>query len=287
MADRPGRRFRLVDVFGERPLTGNPLAVVVDSGDLNTEQMLEITRWLNFSETTFLGAAESAEADYKVRIFTLAGELPFAGHPTLGTCHVWRSIADEPRDEMVQECGAGLIRLRSSGRRISFEAPALVRDGPVDSETLAEVAAVLGVDSEEILDARWVDNGPGWVGVLLDGSDVVLALRPDLSRGRRGDKLDIGVVGMYPEGWESSYEVRAFFTGGRGELLEDPVTGSLNASVAQWLLSEGLVRAPYLASQGRALGRAGRVHISGDPESVWVGGRVHDIVEGRLQEPFV
>lgn len=286
MADIAGRRFRLVDVFGERPLAGNPLAVVVDSEGLSTEQMLEITRWLDFSETTFLSPPESAEADYRVRIFTLAGELPFAGHPTLGSCHVWQTLAGDSCEEIVQECGAGLVRLRRAGGRIAFEAPELVRDGPVDADLLAEISAVLGIDSAEILDARWVDNGPGWVGLLLDGSDAVLGLRPDLSRGHGGEKLDIGVMGMYREGSEFLYEVRAFFTGGRGELLEDPVTGSLNASLAQWLLSEGRAKTPYLASQGRAVGRAGRVHISGDPESVWVGGRVHDIVEGRLQGLF-
>lgn len=276
------RRFRLVDVFGERPLTGNPLAVVIDSEDLSSEEMLDMTRWLNFSETTFLSPPHSPDADYHVRIFSLAGELPFAGHPTLGSCHVWQSLADESRDEIVQECGVGLVALRRSGTRISFEAPDLIREGPVDPEELDEIALVLGIETSDIVAARWVDNGPGWVGVLLADADAVRLLEPDFSRHPRRAKLEIGVVGMYPEGWEHRYEVRAFFSGRRGEMLEDPVTGSLNASLAQWLISEQRVKAPYVASQGSAVGRSGRVHISGDADSVWVGGRVFDIVDGRL-----
>lgn len=276
------RRFRLVDVFGQRPLTGNPLAVVVDSDGLSTEEMLEMTRWLDFSETTFLSPSTSPEADYSVRIFTLAGELPFAGHPTLGSCHVWQSLADESRDEIVQECGAGLVRLRRADDRIAFEAPDLIREGPVDDDHVDDLASVLGVDTADIVATRWIDNGPGWVGVLLGDASSVLALEPDFSR-REGDgKLDIGAVGMHPEGSEALYEVRAFFSGERGEMIEDPVTGSLNASVAQWLLAEGRVAAPYVASQGTALGRIGRVHIAGDADSVWVGGRVFDIVAGQM-----
>ncbi|HEX6298950.1 MAG TPA: PhzF family phenazine biosynthesis protein [Acidimicrobiia bacterium] len=276
------RRFRLVDVFGERPLTGNPLAVVLDSEDLSTEEMLEITRWLNFSETTFLSPPNSREADYKARIFSLAGELPFAGHPTLGSCHVWQSLAGESRDDIVQECGAGLVRLRRSGERISFEAPDLVREGPVDPAEIEELAVVLGIDTSDILAARWVDNGPGWVGILLEGADAVRQIEPDFSRHPRGEILDIGVVGMYPEGWEFLYEVRAFFSGEHGETLEDPVTGSLNASIAQWLIAERGLKTPYVVSQGSARGRSGRVHIDRDAGSVWVGGRVFDIVDGQL-----
>jgi PhzF family phenazine biosynthesis protein len=280
------RRFRLVDVFGERPLTGNPLAVVIDSDGLSTDEMLEITRWLNFSETTFLSPPASPDADYRVRIFTLAGELPFAGHPTLGSGHVWQSLADESRDEIVQECEAGLVTLRRSGDRLSFEAPDLIRDGPVDPSEIADLAMVLGVDASEILEARWVDNGPGWVGLLLEDADSVKALEPDFSRHPRRDRLDIGVVGMYPDGWEHCYEVRAFFSGPRGEVLEDPVTGSLNASVAQWLISERRASTPYVVSQGTVMGRSGRVHISGDADSVWVGGHVFDIVDGHVGQPW-
>ena len=263
-------------------MTGNPLAVIVDSDGLSTEEMLDITRWLNFSETTFLMPPTKPGADYRVRIFTLAGELPFAGHPTLGSCHVWQTLADESHDDIVQECGAGLVRLHRSGRRISFEAPDLIRDGPVEPEKLSEIADVLGLEGPDIRDARWVDNGPGWVGVLLEDADAVLELEPDFSRRRSGESLDIGVVGFYREGWKTLYEVRAFFSGQGGNMLEDPVTGSLNASLAQWLITAGLAKPPYVASQGRALGRSGQVHISGDADSVWVGGRVFDVVSGRL-----
>lgn len=283
MADLTGRRFRLVDVFGERPLTGNPLAVVVDSDGLSTDEMLEITRWLNFSETTFLSPPESSEADYKVRIFTLAGELPFAGHPTLGSCHVWQSLAGKSNDhEIVQECGVGLVRLRRSDDGMAFEAPALIHDGPVDGLKLATLAAVLGIDTSDIAEARWIDNGPGWVGVMLEDARAVLELAPDFSRRPTSEKLDIGVVGMYPEGSGPLYEVRAFFSGGRGEMLEDPVTGSLHASVAQWLISEGHARPPYIATQGQAVGRSGRVHITATADSLWVGGWVFDVVAGEL-----
>lgn len=264
-------------------MTGNPLAVVVDSDGLSTEEMLEITRWINFSETTFLVPPAAADADYGVRIFTLVGELPFAGHPTLGTCHVWQGLTGESKAEIVQECGAGLVSLRRSGERIAFEAPRLIREGPVDLDFVCELAEILGVEVSDVKACRWVDNGPGWVGVMLEDAEAVLALKPDFSRRASTDSLDIGVVGFHREGSEFLYEVRAFFSGSRGEMLEDPVTGSLNASLAQWLVSDGLARPPYVASQGRALGRSGRIHISADADSVWVGGRVFDIVTGCLQ----
>lgn len=280
----PERRFHLVDVFGERPLTGNPLAVVVDSEGLSIEQMLEITRWLNFSETTFLLPPDQPEADYRVRIFTLAGELPFAGHPTLGTCHVWQAvIADAPQEEVVQECGAGLVRLRRNDDTLAFAAPPLLRDGPVSESHLEALADVLGVDMSEIVDSEWVDNGPGWVGVLLDNAQQVLELKPDFSRYEGHDRLDIGVVGFYPKEGDVAYEVRAFFSDDRGRMIEDPVTGSLNASVAQWMLGSGRVDQSYVASQGAALGRSGRIHIDQTEDgSIWVGGRVFDIVDGQL-----
>lgn len=277
------RNFRIVDVFGERPLTGNPLAVVVDSDGLSTEEMLELTRWLGFSETTFLLPPTTTEADYRVRIFTLAGELPFAGHPTLGSCHVWRTITGSTENEIVQECGAGLVGLEVDGDILSFEAPALINDGPVSDEHVADLSLVLGIDPTDVVTARWVDNGPGWVGILLDTADAVLDLRPDFSKNPGGGKIDIGVAGMFPEGSEFRYEVRAFFSGERGQMLEDPVTGSLNASIAQWLLAEGRVTAPYVARQGTAMGRLGSIEITGDPSSVWVGGRVFDIVSGQIE----
>lgn len=265
-------------------MSGNPLAVVVDADGLSSDDMVEITRWLNLSETTFLQTPESAGADYRVRIFTLAGELSFAGHPTLGTCHVWQGLHGEHSDEITQECGAGLVNLRRSDGRMEFQAPPLMRDGPVDAVQVAEFAHVLGVEVADIVDVRWVDNGPGWVGILLSDADTVLGLKPDFSRHPREETLDIGVVGFHPGGSECLYEVRAFFSDHSGRMVEDPVTGSLNASLAQWLISEGRAEAPYVACQGTRLGRTGRVHISqGSDGSVWVGGNTLTIAEGALE----
>lgn len=272
----------MVDVFGAEPLAGNPLAVIVDSDGLTSQQMLDITRWLNLSETTFLVPTESEEASYAVRIFTLSGELPFAGHPTLGTCHVWDGLADGGAEEIVQECGAGLVRLRRVGGRFAFEAPGLIRSGEVGDEDLLTFADVIGVEPDDVVAARWVDNGPGWVGLLLGDADAVLALEPDFTRYSGEDGLDIGVAGFYPEGHEAAYEVRAFFAGEGGRPLEDPVTGSVNASLAQWLLAEGRVEAPYLAWQGTALGRKGRIYISEEDDAVWVAGDTTTLVEGSF-----
>ena len=260
----------------------------IDAEGLSSDEMLELTRWLDFSETTFLSPPTSAGADYAVRIFTPAGELPFAGHPTLGSCHVWQTLADESRDEIVQECGAGLVRLRRRGELISFRAPPLLRDGPVATVELERLAATLGLDLDQVVSARWVDNGPGWVGLRLADAETVLGLEPDFSRYHGDDRLDIGVVGPHPEDSEYAYEIRAFFTGGRGEMREDPVTGSLHASVAQWMIEEGLVEPPYVASQGARLGRSGRVSVTTDDDgSVWIGGRVFDIVDGHHRSPDV
>lgn len=276
------RRFVMVDVFGESPLTGNPLAVVVDSEGLSGQAMLDITRWLNLSETTFLVGAESDDADYGVRIFTLSGELPFAGHPTLGTCHVWSGLAGSDEAEIVQECGAGPVRLRAIDGRFAFEAPGLVREGGVDPGDLRAFADVLGIAESDIVASRWVDNGPGWVGLLLEDAEAVLALEPDFSRYAGDEELNIGVVGFHPVGSECAYEVRAFFAGEGGRRIEDPVTGSLNASLAQWLLAEDRVTAPYVASQGTALGRRGRVHIQQQDGAIWVGGNTSTLVEGTF-----
>lgn len=275
------RRVALVDVFGEVPLKGNPLAVVVDADGLSDDEMLEITRWFNLSETTFLVPAESSDADYSVRIFTLSGELPFAGHPTLGTCHVWSTVGGKTKSDLVQECGAGLVRLRQTAGGFAFEAPPLIRDGPVESDEVDRLADVLGIQPSDIVACRWVDNGPGWVGLLLNDAEVVLALEPDFNRHPERKSLKIGVAGFYSEASACAYEIRAFFSNAGGQVTEDPVTGSLNASVAEWLLSEGRVTAPYTVSQGTRLGRLGRVHISQDDDgSVWVGGNTSTVVNG-------
>ena len=248
------RRFYLVDVFGSGPISGNPLAVVVDSDGLTTEQMQDLTRWLGYSETTYLAEPTQEAADYSVRIFTLAQELPFAGHPTLGTAHVWRELTGSSEHALVQECGAGLIPLRVSDDRVAFAAPPLIRDGEVDEGFARQVAGVLGVARSEIVAAKWVDNGPGWVGIELADPAAVLSLNPDISGYQGEEQLDIGVFALYPPGHELAYEVRAFFDPGTGTLLEDPVTGSLNASLAQWMLESGRVDPSYVAAQGTALG---------------------------------
>jgi PhzF family phenazine biosynthesis protein len=270
------RPFCQVDVFGAGPYSGNPLAVVLGAEGLPSEAMQRFARWTNLSETTFVLPPSSSEADYRVRIFTPALELPFAGHPTLGTCHAWLEAGGEAHDsgEVVQECGAGLVRIRRQKDRLAFAAPPLVRSGPASEEEVERVAAALGVERSELLAVEWVDNGPGWIGALLKSAERVLELEP------RAVDFDLGVVGFYPEDAEAAIELRAFFPI-NGVTAEDPVTGSLNASVAQWLLGSGRLRAPYLATQGAAIGRAGRVYIDQDEDgTVWVGGHTETVISG-------
>lgn len=277
-----GRPFRMVDVFGSGDFSGNPLAVVHDADGLSTEEMLAITRWMNLSETAFLLPSRNDEADYRVRIFTLRGELPFAGHPTLGTCHAWLSAGGTPKKEIVvQECGLGPVSIKT-GERLAFAAPPLLRAGPVERGFLAQLAEVLGISVDQIVDSQWVDNGPGWVGVLMKDHESVLALEPDVGRYRGPGSLDFGVVGPHPEDSAVNFEVRAFFGDAKGRLVEDPVTGSLNASLAQWLISSGAASKSYVAAQGTVLGRAGRVFITSDENDVWVGGSTVTRVTGEI-----
>ena len=232
------------------------------------------------SSLGLLPATEPA-ADYQVRIFTQVGELPFAGHPTLGTCHAWLEAGGRPRDpqRIVQQCPAGLIAIRPIDGVLAFEAPPVVRAGPVAAADLERIVRVLGISRDDIIDSRWVDNGPGWVAVMLESASAVLELRPTGD----GEHIDIGIVGPYPDGAECAYEVRAIFTNDRREVMEDPVTGSLNASVAQWLVGTGRVTPPYIASQGTALGRAGRPRISQDEDgAIWVAGATRSIVSGEV-----
>jgi PhzF family phenazine biosynthesis protein len=263
------RAFAQVDVFTTTPYAGNPVAVVLDGAGLSTEEMQRFAHWTNLSETTFALPPTVPEADYRVRIFTPTVELPFAGHPTLGTCHAWLTLGGgKPRrsDVIVQECHAGLVTLRSTENGLAFQAPPLLRSGPADEELVGRIAAILGIDRAELLATEWVDNGPGWVAVLLESADAVLAVRPAAS------ELDLGVVGPHPAGSPEAFEVRAFFPKD-GATVEDPVTGSLNASLADWLLRTGRAHAPYVARQGTVLGRSGRVHISTDAAgAIWVGG---------------
>ncbi|MCM8750271.1 PhzF family phenazine biosynthesis protein [Thermomicrobiaceae bacterium CFH 74404] len=275
------RRFQLVDVFHEQQFSGNPLAVILDAEGLSTEEMQRIARWLNLSETAFLLPPTARDADYRVRIFTLEREMPFAGHPTLGSCHAWLAAGGMPRsaDEIVQECGVGLVRVRRQQGLLSFAAPPLIRSGPVDEPTLRTIETVLQLDRSRFVDVQWVDNGPGWVGVLLASAEEVLALDPLRQFPTR---VDIGVVGPYPPGSPVAFELRTFFSDHKGGIVEDPVTGSFNASAAQWLLASGRARVPYVASQGTRLGRSGRVVIDQDGEgTVWVGGKTTTCFAGE------
>jgi PhzF family phenazine biosynthesis protein len=273
------RPFRQVDVFAPAPYRGNPVAVVLDGADLTTEQMQRFAHWTNLSETTFVLPPTEPEADYRVRIFTPMAELPFAGHPTLGTCHAWLSAGGVAKrdDVVVQQCGTGLVPIRRTGDGLAFAAPPLLRSGPVEEALVERIASVLGIERRAILDTQWVDNGPGWVAALLGSAEEVLALRP------RFVDFDLGVVGPYPEGAPEAVEVRAFFPK-NGSTVEDPVTGSLNASLADWLLRTDRLTAPYVARQGTALGRAGRVYVSRDPAgTIWVGGGVATCVVGEVE----
>lgn len=270
--------FQQVDVFAERPLQGNALAVVSNADALTDEQMAAFARWTNLSETTFLLRPTSPDADYRVRIFTPRRELPFAGHPTLGSCHVWLDNGGLPQGkEVVQECGAGLVRIRRDGARLAFAAPPLVRSGKVDDATLKQIATGLGISLESVLDSNWVDNGPGWVAVLLSSREEVLAIRPDYPA---LNGLNVGVVAPWNDvGAEADVEVRAFMG---DEYAEDPVTGSLNASLAQWLVAGGKLPQRYVSSQGTVIGRRGRVHIEEIDGDIWVGGEVQRCVAGEV-----
>jgi PhzF family phenazine biosynthesis protein len=271
--------FQQVDVFTTQPLRGNPLAVVVGADALTHAQMAAFANWTNLSETTFLLRPRAAGADYRVRIFTPRQELPFAGHPTLGSCHVWLASGGVPHGtDVVQECEIGLVRVRRGAGRLAFEAPKLLREGPVDAETLVRVRKGLGLEADAIVAASWADNGPGWLAVLLRSREAVLAVRPDYAT---LSGLRVGVVGPWDrdkDGADAQFEVRAFTGGG----YEDPVTGSLNASVAQWLIGAGIAPPSYVASQGTALGRAGRVYVERDGASIWVGGAVTTCVAGTV-----
>ncbi len=273
------RRFTQVDVFTDTPLRGNPLAVVHDAQGLIDAQMQAFARWTNLSETTFLLPPTDPAADYRVRIFTPQRELPFAGHPTLGSCHAWLEAGGLARaaGEVVQQCNAGLIRIRRQAGRLAFAAPPCLRTGPLAAELLARIGTALALRRDEILAHQWVDNGPGWCAIRLASADAVLALRPDWAA-LRGTML--GVVGAHPAGSEAHFEVRALIGDGAG--YEDPVTGSLNASLAQWLIGTGAAPPSYVAAQGTCLERSGRVFIDSVDGQVWVGGGSVSCVRGEL-----
>ncbi|MEZ5178020.1 MAG: PhzF family phenazine biosynthesis protein [Acidimicrobiales bacterium] len=273
------RDYVEVDVFTDQPFRGNPLAVVVDAEGLSDLEMAQFANWTNFSETTFLLPPTDPGADYRVRIFTPSQELPFAGHPTLGSAHAWLAAggAARPDGTVVQECGVGLVTVRQAGDgRLAFAAPPLVRSGPLDGDLFDDVVGVLGVSSDDVVDAAWIDNGPGWIGVLLASAEAVLAVSPSTTDHK------IGLIGPHPDDVDAAYEVRGFFPA-NGVVVEDPVTGSLNASAAQWLVGSGRFTPPYVATQGTALGRAGVVHVAADDDAqIWVAGQVVTRVAGTV-----
>lgn len=270
--------FSQVDVFSERASFGNPLAVVADAERLDHTQMAQFAHWTNLSETCFLLHPTDDGADYRVRIFTPLQELPFAGHPTLGACHVWLAQGGQPKgDDVVQQCGAGLIHIRRDNGRLFFCAPPLRHSGPLEQDLSSRVAAALELSPSDVKAAAWVDNGPGWAALLLKDRQTLLEAKPDYPalKGMR-----IGLVAPVGEtGHGFDFEVRAFSAGG----FEDPVTGSLNAGIAQWLLAEGIATGDYIAAQGTLLGRKGRVHILQDGGEIWVGGAVQDGITGSLK----
>jgi PhzF family phenazine biosynthesis protein len=278
------RGFKQIDVFTDVPYLGNPLAVVMDGEGLDTAAMQHFTNWTNLSECTFLlpptpqGAA--AGADYRVRIFCPGRELPFAGHPTLGTCHAWLEAGGSPQGAyIVQECGAGLVKIRRDGQRLAFAAPRRNKSGPLEEAGLEQIARGLGISRSDIMAHAWCDNGPNWQAVMLRSAEDVLALKPDatLLAG-----LDVGVVGPRAEG-DTQFEVRAFFPGNNG-MTEDPVTGSLNAAIAQWLIESGLAPERYVAAQGTAIARRGRVFVERDDEgTIWIGGHSVICIDGQVE----
>ncbi len=305
------RPFKQVDVFTATPYLGNPLAVVLDGTDLSDEAMQRFARWTNLSETTFVlpptPSAKAAGADYRVRIFTPGGELPFAGHPTLGTCHAWLQAGGQQQasDFVTQESQIGLVKIRRDGARLAFGAPPLKRSAP-SPVLLAQVAAALGLTAQQIIAAQLLDNGPVWLGLLLDNQNTVLQIQPNhMEIKNLGQKIGVVSVDQRPASTpliaRSNREARAFgasetrgsaddatllevraFAASAG-INEDPVTGSLNASLAQWLIAEGHAPASYVAAQGTCMGRAGRVHIEQDATGqVWVGGASVTCVDGTV-----
>ncbi len=262
--------FAQVDVFSSTPYLGNPVAVALDAAELDDDTMLRVARWTNLSETTFVLPPSNPDADYRLRIFTPGGELSFAGHPTLGSAHAWLEQGGTPRggERIVQECGAGLVEVRRSAGILSFAAPPVLRSGDLDEEYLAQVVAAFGIDREQVLGHQWVDNGPGWAVVRLATAREVLDLEPDLSR---IPTAMIGAIGAYPPGSEYAFELRTFAPA--VGVAEDPVCGSMNASVAQWLVGTGVAPASYRVAQGRRLGRAGDITVTTEPDgAVWIGG---------------
>ncbi|SDU90189.1 PhzF family phenazine biosynthesis protein [Pseudomonas mucidolens] len=277
----PSFDFKQLDVFSHHAIKGNPLAVVLGADSLSDQQMADFAKWTNLSETTFLLKPRDPRADYRVRIFTTLNELPFAGHPTLGSCHAWLQAGGVPKgEEIIQECEIGLVRIRREGEELAFVAPPLLRSGPLEADLLERVRLALDLEPHAILRSQWVDNGAGWLALMLADRETVLGLQPDYSQ---LSGLAVGVIAPWNpsrDGDEAQFEVRAFVAGDGAP--EDPATGSLNAGVAQWLLTEGLAPSRYMVSQGTAMGRVGRIRVVQQGDEIWIGGAVTLCIEGRL-----
>ncbi len=275
------RRFSQVDVFATGGVAGNPVAVVHDATGITTEQMLEITAWTNLSEATFLLPPTDPDADYLVRIFCPGRELSFAGHPTLGTCAAWLAAGGVPKaaGRIVQECGAGLIPIRRSEDRLAFAAPPMTRSGPIEAELLAERLQQLSLTADDVVASSWIDNGPGWMGLLLESADAVLDVTLPAAT---IPGFDVGLIGPHPAGSECAIEVRGLFSDATGRVREDPVTGSFNASAAQWLIRLGRLQTPYVAAQGTAMGRRGRIHVDEADGDLWIGGDTTVTIAGVI-----
>jgi PhzF family phenazine biosynthesis protein len=272
-------QFHQLDVFSNQPLKGNPLAVVHGAADLSTSAMADFASWTNLSETTFLLPPTDPQADYQVRIFTPGKELPFAGHPTLGSCYAWLAKGGQPKNPpfIIQECGIGLVKIRQHDDRLAFAAPALSKTGELDEAMLHQIALGLGLHRSDILLHQWVDNGPGWCVVMLESAEKVLSLQLN---GAHLAPFKLGVIGPCSAGADTDFEVRAFVL--PYGITEDPVTGSLNAGIAKWLIGAGLAPSHYIVSQGTALRRRGRVFIDQDGDDIWIGGEVTICIEGNV-----
>ncbi|MCC3293269.1 PhzF family phenazine biosynthesis protein [Arthrobacter sp. zg-Y411] len=274
------RWFKQVDVFGTRPYLGNPVAVVLDADGLSESAMAAFARWTNLSETTFLLPPTQSEADYRVRIFTPGGEIPFAGHPTLGSCHAWLEAGNTPHypGVVIQECGVGLVTLHASAGMAAFGAPPLIRAGDLEDSVLAQATKALGLKPEQVKASNWIDNGPGWLGLLLSDAETVLSLKPDAAA---LGSLAVGVIGPQRDGGDTDFEVRAFAPG--HGVPEDPVTGSLNAGLAQWLIGAGLAPDRYTVTQGTVLGRDGLIRIFSRDRKIWIGGETATCIDGTVR----
>jgi PhzF family phenazine biosynthesis protein len=273
------RPFHQVDVFSSEAYRGNPLAVVLDAEGITGERMQQFANWTNLSETTFLLPPQDARADYRVRIFTGSEEFPFAGHPTLGSAHAWLESGGVPKSDgfVVQECAAGLVKVKHDAGRLAFAAPPLTRFGPVEPGIRRQLAAGLRMPEACIVDASWLVNGPEWIGVLLESADQVLGIQPDVAA---LGALKVGLIGRHGPGAGAVFEVRTFIPG--DAMVEDPVTGSFNAGAAQWLIGSNRAPREYVAAQGTVLGRAGRIHVTATEDDIWVGGHSSTCIRGTV-----